>query len=280
MQLPERIAILIHERDAGARERFYIVWALAECWRRLGIEVSVVRGVREPVIADLLIPHLDLTSMPPEYAALLDAQPCVVNRGVRDVSKRKISRQLVGPDDDWQGPVIVKTDRNFGGLPEARLFEPELAPSRDLATATALRPGRYKVFPALGAVPAAVRRNPALVIERFLPERDGELYCVRSYTFFGDAELCWLKRGLKPVVKSRDIVERVRVPVHPEMREARRRLGFDYGKLDYVERDGEAVLFDANPTPAYSGPESPGRRERSEALARGALGWWAARAAG
>ena len=78
-------------------------------------------------------------------------------------------------------------------------------------------------------------------------------------------------------MKNRDLVDRVRVEPHPAMREARRRLGFDYGKFDYVERDGGAVLLDANPTPSYgAGPGSPGRADRNAALARGALDWWAA----
>jgi hypothetical protein len=277
MRRPQRIAILLHERDAGAEQRSYIAWELAECWRAEGIEVALVRGGRGVPDADLLLPHLDLTVTPPEYAALLDAHPCVVNRGVRDVSKRRISDQVLAPGEHWDGPVIAKTDRNFGGVPETRFLEPETAPSRDLESATALRPGRYRVFRALADVPHAVRANPALVLERFLPERDGELYCVRSYTFFGDAEVCWRKRGRLPVVKTRDLVDRAPVAPHPAMREARRRLGFDYGKFDYVERDGAALLFDVNPTPAYgAGPGLPGRRERSAALARGALAWFAA----
>ena len=54
-----------------------------------------------------------------EYGAVLDAHPRVVNRQVRDSSKRRVSRNLVRPGDGWEGPVIVKTDRNHGGLPEA-----------------------------------------------------------------------------------------------------------------------------------------------------------------
>jgi hypothetical protein len=277
MPLPGRIAILLHARDRDAEQRSYIAWELAACWRAAGVAVELVRGAAQVPDADLLLPHLDLTVTPPEYAALLDAHPCAVNRGVRDVSKRRISAQLLRPGDGWDGPVIVKTDRNFGGVPETRFLEPEVEPARELATASALRPGRYRVFASLSEVPAAVRANPALVLERFLPEHDGELYCVRSYTFFGDAEVCWKKRGRRPVVKNRDLVDRVRVEPHPAMREARRRLRFDYGKFDYVERDGGAVLLDANPTPSYgAGAGGPGRAERNAALARGALAWFAA----
>ncbi len=36
------------------------------------------------------------------------------------------------------------------------------------------------------------------------------------------------------------------------IRGLRRRLGIDYGKLDYVVHDGEVVLLDVNRTPAVS----------------------------
>jgi hypothetical protein len=39
------------------------------------------------------------------------------------------------------------------------------------------------------------------------------------------------------------------------MRQRRRELGFDFGKLDFVLRDGKAVLLDANRTPALDEPE-------------------------
>jgi hypothetical protein len=37
----------------------------------------------------------------------------------------------------------------------------------------------------------------------------------------------------------------------------REALGFDYGKFDYVEHDGEPILLDANKTPTFRGdPEA------------------------
>ena len=47
--------------------------------------------------------------------------PTVVNRRVTDISKRRISTNLVGPHDTYSGPVILKTDRNFGGLPQMQV---------------------------------------------------------------------------------------------------------------------------------------------------------------
>jgi hypothetical protein len=41
------------------------------------------------------------------------------------------------------------------------------------------------------------------------------------------------------------------VPVPQALREMRARLGFDYGKFDFVVNDGRATLFDA------TAPQSP-----------------------
>ena len=44
---------------------------------------------------------------------------------------------------------------------------------------------------------------------------------------------------------------REKTEVHPQIRELREAMGFDYGKFDYVVRDGEAILLDANKTPGH-----------------------------
>jgi hypothetical protein len=256
-----RIAILLHERQRWIVRRGYRIWALEEAWRREGIRVERIFGPRAPIDADLLIPHIDLTVMPEEYRAVLDAHPRVVNRRVRDCSKRRISRNLVGLGDAWEGPVIVKTDLNHGGLPEAdassacrgllaravprvrRLLAP-----RRLGRARHLEPYRYPVFASLAEVPPAVFSNPHLVVERFLPEREGNRCFVRYYSFFGDRHVCLRRGGEDAVVRFRaEVAGPVEVP--REIKEERARLGFDYGKFDFVIHDGRPVLLDANPTP-------------------------------
>lgn len=254
--MPLRVAILLHERQRRIVRRGYRIWALQKAWEEQGIRVDRVWGPRARIDADVLIPHIDLTVMPREYEALLDAHPRVVNRLVRDTSKRRISRNLVCEGGGWNGPVIVKTDRNHGGLPEAdarsRLHgalarvEPRL---RGLGRASHLDPYRYPVFGSAREVPAEVFRNPHLVVERFLPEREGDRCSVRYYSFFGDRHVCLRRSGRGPVVRfDWSIAEEV--PVPDEIVAERRRLGFDYGKFDFVLHDGAPVLLDANPTPA------------------------------
>ena len=254
--MPLRVAILLHERQRRIVRQGYRIWALQKVWESQGIRVDHAWGPRARVDADVLIPHVDLTVMPPEYGALLDSHPRVVNRAVRDVSKRRISRNLVLEGDGYEGPVIVKTDRNHGGLPEAdarsRLsgLLARVAPGlRGLGRSRHLRPYRYPVFPSAREVPPGVFRNPHLVVERFLPEREGDLCFVRYYSFFGDRHVCLRRGGRGPVVRFGAAVMGPS-PVPDEIVAERRRLGFDYGKFDFVIHEGKPVLLDANPTPS------------------------------
>jgi hypothetical protein len=252
-----RVAILLHPGQRRVERIGFRIWALQRVWEARGIEVVHVRGSRKEVDADVLIPHLDLTVVPEEYHELLDTHRNVVNRRVRDVSKRRISRNLVGPEDAYDGPVIVKTDRNYGGLPEVLTGPAWVAALRLLAgrwrrlgRAAYLRPYRYPVFPSVREVPAAVFRDPRLVVERFLPEIEGGRYHTRVYSFFGDRHTCTRRAGPRPVVKAPMSELLGECPVPDGIVAERRRLGFDYGKFDFVLHDGQPVLLDANPTPS------------------------------
>ena len=261
-----KIAIVLHEHDRYPRVRFHLIWELADFWERRGIAVEVVKGVARRVEADLVFPHVDLTVLPDAYAEYFESYPRVVNRHVRDVSKRSLSAHLVCPGDGYSGPVIVKTDRNCGGLPErdlaleaarrrpfgrlrARLLKTsDRWARRSLRSVRTFDEGTYRIFESVDDVPRGVFENQALVVERFLPERDGRHYCWRSYVFLGDR--CSSARNLSrvPVVKGHTVVGREDIPVHEEILAARRRLGFDFGKFDYVVHDGRAVLLDVTGT--------------------------------
>ena len=77
---------------------------------------------------------------------------------------------------------------------------------------------------------------------------------MRVWGFFGERERCTRYCGREPVVKSADILAREAAPVPDELRAERARLGFDYGKFDFVLVDGKAVLLDANRTPSAPPP--------------------------
>jgi len=284
-----RIAVLMHERDDETPPGAWIIVAIAEVWRAMGHEVEFVRGTRNPIDADLVVPHVDLSVLPDDYVRLLSDCPRVVNRRVVDIRKRAISESLVKGRREWNGPVIVKTDLNYGGYPERmRLRKPwwEKRVVRRLMRVLLradertgfhpfqrLEPDAYPIFESVADLPRGTFSNPSLVVERFLPERAGELYCLRCYAFAGTAEVNVRVKSASPVVKANSTLEREELPVTEELRALRRRLGFDYGKLDHVVVDGRLHLLDANRTPSFATTTtfSQRRTELTELFARGLL---------
>ena len=253
-----QIVILIHQADRFPEAR-YFAWAMADEWRARGLEVEVRN---EPVScgdAKLAMLHVDLTVTPNEYVRAVNDCSRTINGNVIDISKRKISRNLVGYFDRYDGPVIVKTNRNFGGTPESAHDTGSSRFTRRLnryrkrlgwAWQTTLPVGGYRIFNSSKEVPRAVWFNRSLVVEKFLSEqRDGK-YCLRTWVFLGDRETNALWRSDKPIVKLGSGMRREVVPDVPDdLRQMRRELKFDFGKFDYAIVDGKVVLYDANRTP-------------------------------
>jgi hypothetical protein len=250
------IALITHVYD-DFRDRDFLLRNLAGTWLDAGHEVSLVEGLGQWPDADVAIMHIDLSVVPAAYSEAAKRYPVVVNGAAVDIRKRLVSRNLVSQEDDWKGPIIIKTDLNFSGTPEknaAERFRRDGRPS-DLAPGPIVSTTRpYPVLPSASEVPADVWANPGFVVERFLPEQDQHGYWLRAWVFFGDRERCTRYRGTHPVVKSATIVGREPVTVPDELRAERSRLGFDYGKFDFVMHDGKAILLDANRTPSAPPP--------------------------
>lgn len=212
---------------------------------------------------------------PEEIPAAAGATP-LLNGRVLDISKRIFSSQLLAAGDDWDGPVIVKSNLNHFGIPEEHGRRPALLARTRLRLARlswrlarALPPGRYPVLPRLAAVPEWVWSEPELLVERFVPERDGGRYCLRGWMFFGSRSYSYRLFSTHPLVKSGSMIgyEFLEGPP-PELLAIRAAHGFDFGKFDYVQVDGRTILLDANKTPTVTGDgESPRLRD----LAEGAL---------
>jgi len=103
-------------------------------------------------------------------------------------------------------------------------------------------------------------------VERFMPERDGELYVLWLWMFFGNQEYCMRVCSELPVVKSRKLVSVDLVDKVPDqVREIRKQLGLDFGKIDFVMHDGVPLVFDVNKTPTVflSKSDQPGPYVRS-----------------
>ena len=102
-----------------------------------------------------------------------------------------------------------------------------------------------------------------------MAERQGDLYALRTWIFFGDREYNSVGYATCPVVKAGDIIKRHDTEVPDDLRAMRRELGFDYGKFDYVMVDGRSVLFDANRTPTMGNRSLADYRDRGRMLAEG-----------
>ena len=277
----KRVVILLHDYQRGQRAQAYLIHALAEVWRKSGLEVSWQYGIRKRPQADLLIPQVDLTRLPDDYLAFIRSYPNVVNRQVVDISKRSFSEHLLEDGNDYPGPVIVKTNNNYGGWPERWLVLPRQRllsllcrealrtpwqAFAGLARQTVLR--KYPIFNSLAEVPRGVFSNKALVVEKFLPEREGDWYFMRHYLFLGDHARNVRVVGKKPFLKrSACVPHDENLPVPPQLISLRRRLGFDYGKFDYTIHKGQVALLDVNWTPG-----SPGSAEIAARAARDLAG--------
>src|SRR5690349_22236429 len=185
-----RIAILVHRHDAFQKRNSWLR-AISEYWRDNGIELEIVHGPQARADADLASLHVDMTTVPDGCLDHASRYPRVINGRVHDIAKRLISAELLQRGDPYDGPVIIKMNRNAGGGPERILAKRGLLRSGSVGAfaVEAYRVARhwqrhgsrrafcnYPIFDLAGEVPESVWNDPELVVERFLPERRGEFY--------------------------------------------------------------------------------------------------------
>lgn len=263
-----KIVILEHELQRHV-DLPYMVKLFAERWIARGHSVAVHHGTANPPPGDVAILHVDLTIVPDEYRVLAARYPRTVNGNIFDVSKSRISLDMVRQHTIWRGPVIVKTEANFGGKPE-QLFR-SIAAERGVRSDVPSGPVAegYPIYASMSAVPDAVWRTPGLIVERFLPEQDERGYYVRVWTFFGDRERSIRWRAAEPIVKAGNMLGLDAVEVPQEIRTRRAALGFDFGKFDYVLHGERWVLLDVNRTPSFPSDRPGPARDAILALGDG-----------
>src|SRR3978361_1955265 len=110
------VAILVQRGEAPNTAS--LLSELAAIWRQRGVHVSILNRLDPGLVADALILHVNLTVVPNEYLRYIERFPVVINARPTDISKRRVSRNLVERRTSYGGPVIVKTDRNFRGIIE------------------------------------------------------------------------------------------------------------------------------------------------------------------
>ena len=250
-----KIAIIFHEKDR--RDDWfkrYMIMEYVPIWRELGLETEVLFGVKQQSDADLAILHIDLSVVPEKYIEFASRFPRALNGTVRDIRKSTTSSIRLGPDDRYDGPVIVKSDLNTAGVPERRnlpFFPRTRLRIRKHLTRREDRivgEGDYRAFESLKDVPRRLFADSRLVVERFIPEVEGEFFFVRTCIILGD-RVTWNRlRSASPVIKAYTKIDYEPAEPRPEVLELARSLGFDYGKFDHVVHDGKATVLDCNKT--------------------------------
>lgn len=274
-----KIAILFHESDRVNDTKHYAISALADTWRRDGHIVIYLFGIRNFVPADLVLVHIDLSVVPDEYITFSEQYPIVLNGKVKDIRKSSFSPYLIQSNDPYPGPVFIKTNFNFAGVPETyRLWKLPFPFSHagyylakgfkiilhSLNFGKFCKPADYLQIDSLGEIPVNWFKRNDIVIQRFCPEMEDGLYHTRFYVFLGGRYYCECLSSPVPVVNSRSAVRTEYIDVHPEIERLRQELKFDYGKFDYVMHEGVPVLLDINKTigvPKRVTPELEGARK-------------------
>jgi len=271
----KKIAIIFHSNDEK-RTHLYAITYLANFWKQEGIEVNFIYGPEHFRYADIAILHIDLSIVPDNYLAFAKKYPYTLNRKVRDIRKSTFSKHILLLDNKYEGKVIIKSNLNYAGLPE-RIFtnqernltcsviqkriselKKKVLYSRFLRNDYEIQfnsPNDYIILDSPEFVPKQWYKREDIVIEQFLPEFDGEHYCVRNYFFLGDQSVCILRKSTHPIVNQSSTVSIETVQVHREIEALRRKLNFDYGKFDYVVHNNIPILLDVNKT--TGAPASP-----------------------
>jgi hypothetical protein len=252
-----RILVLTHAFDKFYRTdeatgkvtcNYMILDILTELQRR-GHSYAISTGLDDLPTADLAILHVDSTVVPHSYREAAGRYRICLNRHAVDISKRLVSGAVLNRGERWDGQVIVKSNLNHRGRPEAMQNIAAKEAGRALPHPDLDRSTEYKVYPSVSAVPEETWLGEELVVERFIPEPDADGFALRVWVFCGDSERCTRHVSKDPMVKGARTIRREPVPVPPELRAERLRLGFDYGKFDFAVHHGRAILFDANKTP-------------------------------
>jgi hypothetical protein len=251
-------AVLFHEKQTQDSLQHYVISRVAEHWREDGHEALYLFGTSKFIPADLVLVHVDLSVVPETYLEFARRYPIVLNGQVRDIRKSTLSENILRRDTSYDGRVIVKSNLNYAGAPEQRLTSsPSLLQSFSFRLRTRYRifrslwfesPRDYLVYDHLRHVPRRYFGANDIIVEKFLPEMDGELFCVRCFHFLGDRTFAVRLKASCPIVNGSTYKSLEKIEPHPQIVALRKKLNFDYGKFDYVVVDGKAILLDANKT--------------------------------
>lgn len=207
--------------------------------------------------ADCAFVHVDLTDLPEEFGAVKNSYQRSINGRAMSINRKLYSTASLAREDDFHGPVITKTILNHQGVPEycyyrdqsvmARLKH-QFNKRRDPHFLDKICPP-YEIYGSIGQVPSNIWLDSRFIVEKFLPG-SLELPIVKHrYDYFLECGL-----NTRSVFDSLHCVPSTVLSVDhageaPEaVQEVRRRLGLDFGAIDYFVVGDEAIVIDANKT--------------------------------
>lgn len=227
----------------------YIVHHLALRWNDMGYKVIIHYGTENLPEADIVFLHVDKTVVPKTYTDAVLTYPVVLNRHLTDISRRNYSKITLTQDDKYDGEVIVKTNRNAGGKPEYRDQPKSSRVEKSWEDSNYLNPLKYPIFKNIKEVPQNVWTNSNLIVDKFLPEKEGNLFFIRYWTFLGDVSLSGRFGSQNHIVKFGNMeTPDEPLPVPEELIQLRKKLRMDYGRFDYVVHAGKVIVLDINKT--------------------------------
>jgi len=248
-----RVAIL-NTPDTPRHARHHLICIIQDMLRNFGVEVIHLYGTDTFVPADLLFVHYDRSVVPAAVTRFAQRYPLHVNAHARDIRKHTYVDGLLSHDSLYEGPVIVKSTLNYGGEPELN--------ARSLLERVQQRAGRlaglknaplmrtkkdYRVFDHIREVPGHYFSRH-YVVQKFLPETDGEKNVLREYIFLGNYHFENIERSTDLIINEDENVSCLPFQPHARLLHMRNRLKLDYGKIDYTMIDGKPFIFDANKT--------------------------------
>ncbi|MGE3075575.1 MAG: hypothetical protein AB7N24_17815 [Dehalococcoidia bacterium] len=249
-------------------ESDYVLRHVADYWKPRGVRFELTTDPKVAPPGGVAWQHLDVTTVDAPYRALLARYPKTINGRAISIAKRGSVTHLVERDDPWSGPVVIKTDRNFGGRGEdwvhrsRFLRHPWVHSALDRLPpriSGRMNPAAYPVLQSRSEVPKWVWQDSRFVVQRFLAERSDGAYAIRRWFFFGGKSFAYRALASSPIVMGDGHCEWTQLEEVPtELTQLRRRMGLDFGKIDYAEVNGELVVYDVNS--AVSADEQRDRR--------------------
>ncbi len=274
------IDIIWHRRGRKIDVCNWSIEQYSHHWRNAGWTVRHQYGLplpwRQPAL--LTVMHVDLSVIPEKYAtwAARKAGNCVIwNARINDIRKSRVSSHLLSRQDDWDGPVILKTECNCGARPEGALK----SPLKKQTWRDAGNPEKqdYIVKNSMSEVPSWAWNSPHWVVERYFGAAETGK-SIWNLTILGDElELVRFTADSPTDYKQGRFEQWEFKEVDDELRKMANDLNIEYGRLDLLKINGSWVLLDVNKTPGQYPRQnaSKARRDfydqRIETLAKSVL---------